>query len=241
MAEKSVTMKTAENLARFFLRHPLVVAADLFGSTAMWEDGDDCDLIVEVADRTVAIQFLEGLNLAVERVDVTRRAYREAKIPFEEEDYGILKTVRKILAFSLLQWDVWETECNELCWNGKFSEWNACFHEEPKRTYDALVLAADYVRPLDVFLFPVGWQTDETVRTLLPSFASRRLWARFPFHTVLRWQARAYNPSSGTVDPRVPISEQEETQYLRARRYAKMVWTKGRNTFRQELEMQRPK
>ncbi len=241
MAEKSVTMKTAENLARFFLRHHEIVSVYLFGSTAMWEDGDDVDLILETANSGLSLRFLRGLNRAVELMNGIRQVHLEAGIHWGEEEYGALKVIREGLAFSLLQWDVWKQECNRLCWNEKFPEWNACFAQKPVRAYEALLLEKNYFRPLDVFLFPVGWQTDETVRTLLPSFASRRLWARFPFHAVLRWQARAYNPSSGTFDPRVQLPELEETQYLRARRYAKMVWTRGRNKEQKELEMQRPK
>ncbi len=227
-AEKTVSMRTAENLARFFLRHPLVAAVYLFGSTAMWDDGDDIDLILETTNTALALRFLQGLNRAVELMEDVRLAHLEAGVRLQKEEYGILKSVRQGMIFSLLRWNIWKRECNELCWNGKFREWDACFAKKPVRAHEASLLEQQNFRPLDVFLFPVGWQTDKTVRSQLPSFASRRLWSQFPFHTVLCWQARAYNRQTGVFDQRIPAITEEEAQYLRARRYAKMVWTKER-------------
>ena len=231
-------MCTAEKLARYFLAEfPQVTAVYLFGSCAMWGDGGDIDLVLEVSDAEMAYQFLKGVKEAFE--EMTKRTPEERA---SLEWYGALKFKREDAVRTLLGWDD-RTEIRQIEWDGRFGAWNSlCDQFYCGGTLNLSVycqagrLEFEHYRSTDLFLMPVGWQTDTKVQGILPMWSSNRPWARsFSFLQVLRLQARRFDSSTGHFGPRSPATGEEEENFRRARRLARRIYLKRRKEEAKEL------
>lgn len=218
---ESVSLKIAKELAKFFLSTPLVKTVYLFGSVAMWEDGNDIDLILEVSEPNSTNAFLRNLK---------KTAQDWPELNEKQEGYGFLKGLRKSMTLGLLKLDDAEIDCvNRICWNHAWDAWNDCFLATPMRAIEALNLEMENFRETDLFLFPELWQTSEYVKTMLPALPSKRKWTQFDFHTVLVWQARKFNIATNDFEPRIALSEPNEIIFSSIRRYEKMIWTRRKN------------
>ena len=211
MSEKSVSLA----LTRFFLEHPLVTDVYLFGSVAMWGEGDDIDLVLAVSDSALADQFLQTLNEESMRID------KEGQ-KMEKLYGGVLKALRTGMVFQLLDWADRHQECIRICWDGMFEEWDALCVQN--HWSEARKLEETHFHEPDLFLFPVGWQESEQVKTILPNWPSKRPFGTIDFHTVVRWQARRFNPQTNTFDKRQRLNEPEEQTYMALRQRERRSW-----------------
>lgn len=213
---KTKTVGIAEKLAVFFLQHPVVQEAHLFGSIAMWGDGDDVDLVLVVSDAALAYKFLERLNAVWKKLDLDAGEDMEKR-------YGVLKGIRNDYVFEALDWSWHRSRCHEICWNGMFQQWDVLCRQ--KRWLEAECLEQDCFRQPDLFLMPIGWQKDEKVGQLLPRWASKRPFGTVSFLDVMAWQARKFSPQAGAFEKHQPLPKDEEKIFKELQRREHISWS----------------
>jgi len=229
-----IGIETAENLARFFLVVPIVTDVYVFGSCAMWGDGSDIDLILQVSDETFAFGFLEMV-----RANFELRQKLEQDLTRAERNYGVVSGYRNRVAEDLLILgnNLPVREFRIICWHGMYYKWDETCRETSGNPYvRARKIEVEFFRPTDLFIMPPSWQGDRRVRELLPSWNSNRPWAEFDFLTVAALQARRYNPLTGHFDPRERSTQEVEAKFRKARQLARRRFLYGKRRIREELE-----
>ena len=225
MKTEHVSLITAKRLAKFFLSHPLVTNVYLFGSTAMWGDGNDIDLVIEVKNKKIPQKFLETLKKESEGINKKLEQWFKKNKAKPKDLYGELKALRKGLVLKLLRWQNKTDEFTQICWNDKWAEWDKLCRRgcgaAAERIEDM------HYREVDLFLLPVGWQGDKQIKQALPTWRNRPYWGRINFLTVVKWQSMRFDLTSETFCSRKKLQNTEELVYKRLRKNARRRWLRN--------------